>query len=85
MMSYCEDYPCCGHTPSDPCNGAVVTEPWYCDECGIYHMYPADSDYIRDIHDPEDDDEEWEDDDIPDNVADAMTLSSAYGGDWWDM
>lgn len=23
-MSYCEDYPCCGHTPADPC------EPqWY--------------------------------------------------------
>lgn len=23
-MSYCEDYPCCGHTPQDPC------EPqWY--------------------------------------------------------
>lgn len=18
-MAYCEDYPCCGHTPSDPC------------------------------------------------------------------
>jgi hypothetical protein len=19
-MAYCEDYPCCGHTPSDPCD-----------------------------------------------------------------
>lgn len=23
-MAYCEDYPCCGHTPADPCD-----EQWY--------------------------------------------------------
>lgn len=41
-MSYCEDYPCCGHTPGDPCDGVVPAEPWYCDECGISHMvYPC--------------------------------------------
>lgn len=36
-MSYCEDYPCCGHTDGDPCDGVTVREPWYCDECGGYH------------------------------------------------
>ena len=57
-MARCEDFPCCGHTDRDPCPGqAVVNEPWYCDECGIYHMHPEDSDYIRDVHaEPEEDD-----------------------------
>jgi ssDNA-binding Zn-finger/Zn-ribbon topoisomerase 1 len=60
-MSRCEDYPCCGHTDRDPCPGqAVIDEPWYCDECGIYHMHPEDSDYIRDIHFPDEPDEEDE-------------------------
>ena len=37
-MSYCEDFPCCGHTPGDPCPGqAVIDEPWYCDDCGGMH------------------------------------------------
>lgn len=37
-MAYCEDYPCCGHTDLDPCPGrAVVSEAWYCDDCGGYH------------------------------------------------
>lgn len=37
-MTYCEDYPCCGHTDQDPCPGrSVISEPWYCDECGGYH------------------------------------------------
>lgn len=24
MATYCEDYPCCGHTPEDPCS-----QQWY--------------------------------------------------------
>lgn len=37
-MTYCEDYPCCGHTPGDPCDPrSEVSEPWYCDDCGGYH------------------------------------------------
>lgn len=57
-MSYCEDFPCCGHTDRDPCPGrAVVDEPWYCDECGIYHAFSPDSDYCRDFHaEPDEDD-----------------------------
>lgn len=39
MPKYCEDYPCCGHTPQDPCDPKnVVQEPWYCDVCGIMHV-----------------------------------------------
>lgn len=26
-MSYCEDYPCCGHTPEDPCERQWYDEP----------------------------------------------------------
>lgn len=39
MTGYCEDYPCCGHTDSDPCpgRGAPVDEAWYCDDCGMDH------------------------------------------------
>lgn len=32
-MAYCEDYPCCGHTPSDPCE-----RQWY-DEPGVFDPY----------------------------------------------
>lgn len=26
-MPYCEDYPCCGHTPADPCGRQWYDEP----------------------------------------------------------
>ena len=26
-MAYCEDYPCCGHTPADPCERQWYDEP----------------------------------------------------------
>lgn len=26
-MAYCEDYPCCGHTPADPCDRQWYDEP----------------------------------------------------------
>ena len=26
-MAYCEDYPCCGHTPDDPCERQWYDEP----------------------------------------------------------
>ena len=25
MYGYCEDYPCCGHTPADPCDPDGLT------------------------------------------------------------
>lgn len=30
-MAYCEDYPCCGHTPDDPCGRQPYDEPGYYD------------------------------------------------------
>jgi hypothetical protein len=56
-MTYCEDYPCCGHTPSDPCDGvSYVTYSEYCDVCGFKHMpdqcpmddEPDEDDYVDD-------------------------------------
>lgn len=26
-MAYCEDYPCCGHTPQDPCEPQWYDKP----------------------------------------------------------
>jgi hypothetical protein len=31
MSTYCEDYPCCGHTPDDPCARQPYDEPGYYD------------------------------------------------------
>lgn len=31
VMAYCEDYPCCGHTPEDPCERQPYDEPGYYD------------------------------------------------------
>jgi len=55
-MTYCEDYPCCGHTDLDPCPGrSVISEPWYCDDCGTHHY----TDYCtQDYLDDEDEDDE---------------------------
>lgn len=48
---YCEDYPACGHTNSDPCDGVVVQTgaEWahdnYCDSCGYSHLGVCRDDY----------------------------------------
>lgn len=31
LRGYCEDYPCCGHTPDDPCARQDYDEPGYYD------------------------------------------------------
>jgi hypothetical protein len=43
---HCEDYPCCGHTPSDPCK-----RQWY-DEPGAFDKLDWD-----DIHGYEDEED----------------------------
>lgn len=50
---YCVDYPCCGHSPSDPCDGVVIltaeeaTETYYCDLCGYSHPGVCRDDYLE--------------------------------------
>lgn len=59
MSGYCEDFPACGHTRLDPCDGVVIltaeeaTEAYYCDACGYSHPGACDDDYME-----EDDDDE---------------------------
>lgn len=60
---------CCDDGAADY---SKARQRWECAYCGDPVDGPDDYDYN-------------DDDGIPDNVADAMTLSSAYGGDWWDM
>lgn len=50
MSGYCEDYPACGHTRLDPCDGVVIydagewAEANYCDLCGWSHVGSCDRD-----------------------------------------
>lgn len=52
-MTRCEDYPCCGHNldtnPCDPRN--EITEPWYCDMCGVEHYGSCPGDDYEDEED----------------------------------
>lgn len=85
-MAYCEDYPCCGHTPSDPCDRQWYDEPdafdtrknphALCDhengECNVeeYDECP----------DCGDTDCAGHEDNLTDVEADAMTLASGGWG-----
>ena len=49
-MSMCEDYPCCGHTPADPCGSEGATAEdylagWYAmsDRLGDLDLDPLDN------------------------------------------
>lgn len=64
-MAYCEDYPCCGHTPQDPCERQWYDEPGafditqnphaLCDhEAGVCDVYEDDEPECEDNHDCED-------------------------------
>jgi len=38
-MSYCEDYPCCGHTNQDPCDGSgYVSSATMLEDPAKYHI-----------------------------------------------
>lgn len=37
-MSYCEDYPCCGHTPQDPCDYSGPTSQDMLADPARYHI-----------------------------------------------
>jgi len=61
-MTYCEDYPCCGHTPSDPCERQPYDEPGYFDTSVNPHALCDHSEGFCDVWD---EDEEEFDDDFP--------------------
>lgn len=68
-MTYCEDYPCCGHTYDDPCGRQPYDEPGYYDTSrpGNEHALcnHAEGECNVDFYDDEpdeDEDEEWADD-----------------------
>lgn len=57
-MTYCEDYPCCGHTPSDPCEHQPYDEPGYYDLTRNPHALCEHEVGICDVWPDEDDEEE---------------------------
>lgn len=67
---YCEDYPCCGHTPSDPCDPQPYDAPDYYDTQKNPHAFCdhaegfCDAEYDEDEPEHDDEDSEpWEDED----------------------
>lgn len=77
-MAYCEDYPCCGHTPSDPCD-----TQWYDrhDWANDPHVLCDHENGFCEADDDEWDEDDWDDSDgLTDAEADAMTLAGAGWG-----
>lgn len=63
MATYCEDYPCCGHTPEDPCERQWYDEPGAFDTSrpGNEHALCDHENGICEVEPDFDDDEaEWE-------------------------
>jgi hypothetical protein len=63
MAGRCEDYPCCGHTPDDPCEPQWYDKPGAFDtsRSGNEHALCQHEDGICEVEDDFDDDEaEWE-------------------------
>ena len=84
MSNYCEDYPCCGHTPSDPCARQPYDEPGYYDTTrrGNEHAL-CDHEYGDCYVDEWDEEEEEpiEDDDAPFVQEDAMMEYGLWGSE----
>jgi hypothetical protein len=62
-MAKCEDYPCCGHTPEDPCERQWYDEPGAFDTSrpGNEHALCDHENGICEVEpDFDDDEEEWE-------------------------
>ncbi len=67
----CEDYPCCGHTPQDPCERQPYDEPGYYDTSipGQEHRLCDHENGECDVDEPEEDEDEGDDGSW---LADAM-------------
>lgn len=66
-MAYCEDYPCCGHTPDDPCS-----RQWY-DEPGAFDTSIPGNEHALCEHEYgfcdvgyDDEPHDWDEDDLDD-------------------
>lgn len=66
---YCEDYPCCGHTPADPCSTQAYDAVDYYDTARNPHAFCEHAEGWCDVEDDEPDEaddetsEPWEDED----------------------
>lgn len=73
MARYCEDYPCCGHTPQDPCDYVApdFTNP---EVAARYHIGCDHNAGYCNYEDPEDEDEE------PEEYCGGSVSHDAHGG-----
>lgn len=80
----CEDYPCCGHTPDDPCSRQWYDEPGAFDTSrpGNEHALCEHEYGFCDVDDEDEDLDEGDDssDHYPANEDDAMEYG-LFGGD----
>lgn len=74
-MSYCEDYPACGHTPLDPCARQWYDEPGAFDTSVNPHALCEHEYGFCDVDEYEDD---YEDDDGYDPEAEADAAYDAW-------
>jgi hypothetical protein len=58
VSRYCEDYPCCGHTPQDPCDYAGPTSEDILADPARYHLGCDHETGHCDYEEYEDDDDE---------------------------
>ena len=76
-MTYCEDYPCCGHTPSDPCARQWYDEPYAFDTSVNPHAFCEHEFGICEVDDYDD----FEDED-EESINEDAGLEHALFGDW---
>lgn len=59
-MSYCEDYPCCGHTEEDPCDYSGPSADDILADPRRYHLHcEHEAGYCVEDDEDDGDDEEW--------------------------
>lgn len=76
MAAYCPDYPCCGHTPQDPCWREWYDEPGAFDTSILGHEHRL-CDHENgecDVPEPYDDDDE--------DLLDAINDDDDDDGEW---
>jgi hypothetical protein len=76
----CEDYPCCGHTPSDPCERQPYDEPGYYDTSipGQEHRLCDHENGECDVeYDEPEEDEDEEEEDLP-PLEPSMEISDRW-------
>jgi hypothetical protein len=75
-MARCEDYPCCGHTPADPCERQWFDEPGAFDPIRNPHCFCDHAEGWCNV-------DEYEDDDVDPETCEHEEASDWQTGGGW--